>query len=208
MVVTGRYSSACERNDSPARQDGGQGLHARDPRRACRGTQPAHDVLATLWARRRVDDLMGQDFAACSAARSRDDLKQQITKLGLEYRLMTQFTSFVAVEEKTVTEGGKPRRVEVPVEMPEGDELRRRIRQRRAADRDGLADAGADFHGRRDTGGIASEEPSSAGASADCSPPVSKLDAKLAAVILRVKTGAGRAWTRRSSCSADRRSYE
>ena len=33
---------------------------------------------------------------------------------------MTQFTSFVAVEEKTVTEGGAPRRVEVPVEMPEG----------------------------------------------------------------------------------------
>lgn len=33
---------------------------------------------------------------------------------------MTQFTSFVAVEEMTVTEGGVPRRVEVPVEMPEG----------------------------------------------------------------------------------------
>ena len=33
---------------------------------------------------------------------------------------MTQFTSFVAVEEQIVTEGGKPRRVEVPVEMPEG----------------------------------------------------------------------------------------
>ena len=33
---------------------------------------------------------------------------------------MTQFTSFVAVEETVVTEGGVPRRVEVPVEMPEG----------------------------------------------------------------------------------------
>jgi Ca-activated chloride channel family protein len=33
---------------------------------------------------------------------------------------MTQFTSFVAVEESIVTEGGKPRRVEVPVEMPHG----------------------------------------------------------------------------------------
>jgi len=33
---------------------------------------------------------------------------------------MTQFTSFVAVEEMIITEGGKPRRVEVPVEMPEG----------------------------------------------------------------------------------------
>ena len=33
---------------------------------------------------------------------------------------MTQFTSFVAVEEMTVTTGGEPRRIEVPVEMPEG----------------------------------------------------------------------------------------
>jgi hypothetical protein len=33
---------------------------------------------------------------------------------------MSQFTSFVAVEEMTVTDGGEPRRIEVPVEMPEG----------------------------------------------------------------------------------------
>ena len=33
---------------------------------------------------------------------------------------MTQFTSFVAVEEQVVTKDGKPQRVEVPVEMPEG----------------------------------------------------------------------------------------
>ena len=33
---------------------------------------------------------------------------------------MTQFTSFVAVEETVVTEGGTPRRIDVPVEMPHG----------------------------------------------------------------------------------------
>jgi hypothetical protein len=33
---------------------------------------------------------------------------------------MTQFTSFVAVEEMTITDGGVPRRVEVPIEMPDG----------------------------------------------------------------------------------------
>jgi Ca-activated chloride channel family protein len=33
---------------------------------------------------------------------------------------MTPYTSFVAVEETVVTDGGKPRRVDVPVEMPEG----------------------------------------------------------------------------------------
>jgi len=47
-------------------------------------------------------------------------VKEAITQLGLEYRLMTQFTSFVAVEDRVVTKDGKPQRVEVPVEMPEG----------------------------------------------------------------------------------------
>jgi len=48
------------------------------------------------------------------------ELQAQITQLGLDYRLMTQFTSFVAVEDRIVTKDGKPQRVEVPVEMPEG----------------------------------------------------------------------------------------
>jgi Ca-activated chloride channel family protein len=47
-------------------------------------------------------------------------LQEQVTDLGLQFRLMTQFTSFVAVEEIIVTDGGEPRRIQVPVEMPEG----------------------------------------------------------------------------------------
>jgi Ca-activated chloride channel family protein len=77
-------------------------------------------VLATLWARTRVDDLMSQDYNGIQQGNPRADVTEAITQLGLDYRLMTQFTSFVAVEEVTVTDGGAPRRVEVPVEMPEG----------------------------------------------------------------------------------------
>ena len=79
-----------------------------------------HDVLATLWARTRVDDLMSQDFNGAQQGTMKDDVKQQIVQLGLDYRLMTQFTSFVAVEEMIVTDGGQPRRIDVPVEVPEG----------------------------------------------------------------------------------------
>lgn len=79
-----------------------------------------HDVLATLWARSRVDDLMGQDMNGAQQGTMKDELKQAITQLGLDYRIMTQFTSFVAVEEMIVTEGGQPRRIDVPVEVPEG----------------------------------------------------------------------------------------
>src|SRR5437016_285903 len=79
-----------------------------------------HDVLATLWARNRVDDLMSQDFKGAQQGNMKDDVKQAITQLGLDYRLMTQFTSFVAVEEMIVTDGGQPRRINVPIEVPEG----------------------------------------------------------------------------------------
>ncbi len=80
----------------------------------------SHDVLATVWARTRVDDLMSQDFQGAQRGTMKDDVKQSIIKLGLDYRLMTQFTSFVAVEEMIVTDGGQPRRIDVPIEVPEG----------------------------------------------------------------------------------------
>ena len=79
-----------------------------------------HDVLATLWARTRIDDLMSQDYNGIQNGNAREDIREAITQLGLNFRLMTQFTSFVAVEEMTVTDGGAPRRIEVPVEMPQG----------------------------------------------------------------------------------------
>lgn len=76
---------------------------------------PDHDVLATLWARTRIDDLTKQDYQ-----NTKPEIKEQITNLGLEFRLLTQFTSFVAVEERVVTDGGQPRKIEVPVELPDG----------------------------------------------------------------------------------------
>ncbi len=82
--------------------------------------QTEHDVLATLWARTRIDDLLSQDYGGMQNGAAKPEVQEAITQLGLEYRLMTQFTSFVAVEEMTITEGGQPRRIDVPVEMPEG----------------------------------------------------------------------------------------
>jgi Ca-activated chloride channel family protein len=83
-------------------------------------SEARHDVLATLWARTRIDDLMSKDYAGLQQNNAHADVKETITQLGLEYRLMTQFTSFVAVEEMVVTDGGQPRRIDVPIEMPEG----------------------------------------------------------------------------------------
>ncbi len=79
-----------------------------------------HDVLATLWARRKVDDLMVQDMSGMQAGKMSDKLKSEIVGLGLTFGMMTQFTSFVAVEDSIPTDGIEPRRVDVPVESPAG----------------------------------------------------------------------------------------
>jgi len=79
-----------------------------------------NSLLASLWARARVEHLMSQDLAGAQQQQMKPALEKEITQLGLDYRLMTQFTSFVAVEERVSTEGGKPRTVQVPVELPEG----------------------------------------------------------------------------------------
>ncbi|MFN3324893.1 MAG: VIT and vWA domain-containing protein [Bryobacteraceae bacterium] len=74
--------------------------------------EPARDVLATLWARARVEDLM--------SGQNHEDMREEVTRLGLKYRLLTRYTAFVAVEETVTAEGGTLVRIEVPVEMPEG----------------------------------------------------------------------------------------
>lgn len=78
--------------------------------------EPAHDVLATLWARRKIDDLMAPYMAATYAGNQPDQEKEEIAQLGLNFKLMTQFTSFVAVDETIITSGEPPRRVDVPAE--------------------------------------------------------------------------------------------
>jgi Ca-activated chloride channel homolog len=79
-----------------------------------------HDVLSSLWARKKIDHLMAEDWTGMQGGEPQGDLKLQITQLGLEHRLMTQFTSFVAVEEQTVTEGGEVKTVQVPVDLAQG----------------------------------------------------------------------------------------
>jgi len=80
----------------------------------------SHEALASLWARSKVADLMARDYAALQSGNFPEELKRQIVATAVPFRLMTQFTSFVAVEEMTVTKGGVAQKITVPVEMPDG----------------------------------------------------------------------------------------
>ena len=82
--------------------------------------ETANGVMMSQWARSKVDYLMDQDLLGAQSGKPDAAIKERIVGLGVTYRLLTQYTSFVAVEEKVVTVGGEPRTVAVPVEMPEG----------------------------------------------------------------------------------------
>jgi Ca-activated chloride channel family protein len=82
--------------------------------------EPAHDVLAPLWARAKVEHLMNQDLTGAQRGQPTPAIKEEVLGLGLRFQLLTQYTSFVAVEHLRITEGGQSRTVAVPVEMPEG----------------------------------------------------------------------------------------
>lgn len=78
----------------------------------------ANAALEKIWARHKVEDLMSQDWNGIQQGNSAH--KAEIIQVGLEHSLATQYTSFVAVEEKTVVQDGKPVWIEVPVELPQG----------------------------------------------------------------------------------------
>jgi Ca-activated chloride channel family protein len=63
---------------------------------------------------------MDRDLMGIQRGNPQKEVKEEIVKVALSHKIMTQFTSFVAVEEAVVTVDGKPTKVTVPVEMPEG----------------------------------------------------------------------------------------
>jgi Ca-activated chloride channel family protein len=79
-----------------------------------------HAALASLWARAKVKERLLHDYTALQHGTFPEAIQSEVTALGVEFQLVTQFTSFVAVEELTVTVGGEPVTVDVPVDIPSG----------------------------------------------------------------------------------------
>jgi Ca-activated chloride channel family protein len=80
--------------------------------------EAANEALAPIWARWRIEDWMKEMPTATESQAAA--IKQQVTDLAVEFRLMSSFTAFVAVDESRVVGDGSPLRVLQPVELPEG----------------------------------------------------------------------------------------
>ncbi len=83
---------------------------------AASATDVGNPAVAQLWGRSRIQDLMNQMFGGETKS-----LVESVTNTALTYRLLSEYTAFVAVSsEVRVEPDGTRRRVEVPVEVPQG----------------------------------------------------------------------------------------
>ena len=113
VILAGRYTSAANGTIKLKGKMAGQNF-VREIRVELPETESSHDVLATLWARRRIDDLMSQDMEGLQNGKMLKAAREEIAQLGLSFKLMTQFTSFLAIDDVMFTPGGEPTRVDVP----------------------------------------------------------------------------------------------
>lgn len=72
-------------------------------------------VLGRLWARSKVQFLEEEGWIGM-----RPDAPKRITELGLDYELVTPYTSFIAIDESRIVGDGNPTKIVQPVEIPEG----------------------------------------------------------------------------------------
>src|SRR6266436_995617 len=86
-------------------------------------TASFHPGITTLWARQRVEDLV--DRWRLSDEDSRPEIRSTLIAHAIRYRLVTRFTSLVAVEEVVANTSGGSATVPVPTELPAGMQLDR-----------------------------------------------------------------------------------
>ena len=76
---------------------------------------PAHEAVATLWARRKVRDLEWYPHG-----RSPAEVRQAVIDVALEHHLVTKYTSLVAIDDAPSACGPASLSVQVPQELPAG----------------------------------------------------------------------------------------
>ena len=80
-----------------------------------------HPGITVLWARQRVENLMDQWRQSDES--QRDSIRAAIVGHAIRYRLVTRFTSLVAVEQQVVNPSGQSSTVAVRSELPEGMQM-------------------------------------------------------------------------------------
>ncbi len=110
LVVTGRYRKAGAAVVKVSATTAGQRVTI--PIQVTLPPANNFEPVASLWARRKIETLM--------AVADEQDVSKAVTELGLRFHLVTEYTSFVAVDRTRVVSNGQVRVVEQPSVVPEG----------------------------------------------------------------------------------------
>ncbi len=82
--------------------------------------ETANVSLPSVWARMKINNLMSQDWNGLQHGLPEGDpIRAEIETTALKYHVMSQYTSFVAVDQ-SINNEGKTVPVAIPVELPDG----------------------------------------------------------------------------------------
>jgi len=107
LIVSGRYRKAGAATVTVSATSGGKRIAI--PIAVELPERRDFEPVASLWARRQIETLA-----------SEGEHRKEITALGLAFHLVTDYTSFVAVDRSRVVGSGQVRTVEQPSIVPEG----------------------------------------------------------------------------------------
>ena len=92
--------------------------------------QERHGALATLWAQKQIEGLERVYWDNFRQYGEGMKSEEAIVKLALEHRIVTQWTSFVAVDRETVVGSGDPKLLEQnPENIPEKEEEAKEVEE-------------------------------------------------------------------------------
>ncbi len=114
IILFGKYRGEPAGTITIDGKTGTNDYHAQIP---VSGTVPseANNAIRYLWARTRVEQLT--DYGSYEAVND-ESVRDEVTKLGLDYSMMTQYTSFIAVTENIRNQDGKSTDVDQPLPLP------------------------------------------------------------------------------------------
>lgn len=115
IILTGRYASGGSGRFTLRGRIAGkphvEHIEVQLPKTA----QPENEALASMFGRARIEHLSAQQYGG-----EKPELVKGITDTALSFRLMSKYTSFVAVDESRRAGEGAPMQVTQPVPIPEG----------------------------------------------------------------------------------------
>lgn len=111
VIITGRYTGSLASNITITGRVGEQQMTFTLPTRDAIEENPA---IATVWARMKIADLHDE------AIYEGRDVSTDVKQTALTYGLVSDYTSFLAVDSSRRTEGTRGTTVSVPVPVPDG----------------------------------------------------------------------------------------